>query len=84
VSKKPIIISLLVLLAIWAIAALIVHKPLSPTPWAVIYSFVTDLPRGLGWHILMSSWRILASMFITTITGVPLGLWLGQNHKWDK
>jgi ABC-type nitrate/sulfonate/bicarbonate transport system permease component len=83
-SKKPIIISLLALLVIWAIVALAVNKALLPTPWAVIYSFFTDLPRGLGWHILVSGWRILASMIITTLIGVPLGLWLGQNRRWDR
>ena len=83
-SKKPILISLLVLLSVWAIASLAVNKALLPTPWAVIRSFFLDLPRGLGWHILISGWRILAGMLITTLIGVPLGLWLGQNRRWDR
>jgi ABC-type nitrate/sulfonate/bicarbonate transport system permease component len=83
-SKRPIIISLLALLAIWAVAAVIVNRPLLPTPWAVFYAFGKDIPNGLGWHILVSSWRILVSMIIVTIIGVPLGLWLGQNRRWDK
>lgn len=55
-----------------------------PTPWAVIYAFIVDLPKGLGEHILVSSWRILVSMLAAALIGVPLGLWLGQNRRWDK
>jgi ABC-type nitrate/sulfonate/bicarbonate transport system permease component len=83
-NKKPILISTAVLLAIWIIVALAVNKPLLPPPWKVIWAFIVDLPKGLGWHILVSGWRILISMLIATAIGVPLGLWLGQNRRWDK
>ncbi len=83
-SKKPILFSILILLVVWAIAALAVNRPLLPTPWSVTYAFLIDLPKGLGWHIVVSGWRILVSMVIVTVIGVPLGLWLGQNRRWDK
>jgi NitT/TauT family transport system permease protein len=83
-NKKHIFISILILLIIWSIAALAVNRPLLPTPWNVIQAFLIDLPRGLGSHILISSWRILASLIIAASIGVPLGLWLGQNRRWDK
>jgi ABC-type nitrate/sulfonate/bicarbonate transport system permease component len=83
-SKKPVVISLLALLAVWALASLLVNKALLPSPWAVVYVFITDFPMGLGWHILMSGWRILAAMLITAVIGVPLGLWLGQSRRWDR
>jgi ABC-type nitrate/sulfonate/bicarbonate transport system permease component len=83
-NKKPIIISFMVLMALWAVLAAIVHKAILPAPWTVIYYFFKDLPNGLGWHILVSTWRILVSMLIATAIGVPLGLWIGQNRRWDK
>jgi ABC-type nitrate/sulfonate/bicarbonate transport system permease component len=83
-SRKPIVLSLLVLLVVWTIASLAVNRPLLPAPWSVVYTFFVDLPKGLGWHILVSGWRILISMIIATAIGVPLGLWLGQNRRWDK
>ena len=83
-SKKPILISVAVLLVLWSIIALAVDKSLLPTPWAVIEAFFLDLPHGLGWHILVSGYRILASMLIATVIGVPLGLWLGQNRRLDR
>jgi ABC-type nitrate/sulfonate/bicarbonate transport system permease component len=84
VNKRPILISFLVLMALWASLSLIIHRSILPAPWTVLYYFFIDLPHGLGWHILVSTWRILASMFIATVIGVPLGLWIGQNRRWDK
>ena len=83
-SKKPIIFSILALLMVWSIAAITVNRPLLPAPWAVITAFITDLPKELGRDILVSAERILISMAIATLLGVPLGLWLGQNRSWDK
>ena len=83
-NKRPILLSTLALLVVWIVAAIAIHKPLLPPPWQVVTAFVIDLPKGLGWHILVSSWRILASMVIATAIGVPLGLWMGQNRRWDK
>ena len=83
-SIKSIAASLLALFALWTIVALAMSTPILPTPWAVIYAFLLDLPHELGWHIVVSGWRILASMLLATIIGVPLGLALGQNRKWDK
>jgi len=81
VSRKPIAVSLFVLFLVWAIVALAVNLPILPTPWAVIYTFVLDLPHGFGWHILMSGWRIVVSLLIATAIGLPLGLVLGQSKR---
>ncbi len=83
-NRKSVFISIIVLLAIWAIMAMAVNKPLLPPPWSVIYTFFIDLPNGLGKDILVSLWRVLAGMVIAALLGVPLGLWLGQNSRWDK
>ena len=83
-SIKSIAASLLALFALWAIVALAMNTPILPTPWAVIYAFLLDLPHELGWHIAVSGWRILASMLLATAIGAPLGLALGQNRKWDR
>lgn len=83
-SKKPVFFSLIFLFIAWAIAALAVHLPALPAPWEVIYVFLINLPRDLGWHIMVSLWRIVASMLIATAIGVPIGLVLGQNRRWDR
>jgi ABC-type nitrate/sulfonate/bicarbonate transport system permease component len=83
-SKRLVGFSILAILIIWAIVAAVINSPILPAPWKVIQAFFIDLPRGLGWHILVSAYRILVSMAIATVIGVPLGLWLGQNRQWDK
>lgn len=81
---KAITVSLFALFLAWAAVALVVNLPILPSPWAVIYTFILDLPHKLGWHIAVSGWRILASMLLATAIGVPLGLVLGQNRRWDR
>lgn len=83
-KPKPIIFSLIVLFIVWAIASVVVDLPILPAPWTVIYTFFLDLPHKLGWHILVSLWRILAGMLFATALGVPLGLILGQDRRWDR
>jgi ABC-type nitrate/sulfonate/bicarbonate transport system permease component len=83
-SKRLVLLSLISLLVIWTAVALALNTNLFPPPWKVIQAFINDFSRGLGWHILVSAWRIVVSMVIATILGVPLGLWLGQNPKWDR
>ena len=80
---KPMILSLFALLFVWAVAAMAIRLPILPTPWAVIGSFVLDLPHELGWHTLVSVWRIGISTLIATMLAVPLGMILGQNKRWD-
>lgn len=83
-SKRSVLISFSGLLLVWAIAALVVNRPILPAPWSVFYTFLGDLPNGLGMDILVSAWRILTSMVIATLLGVSLGLWFGQNPRLDK
>ena len=83
-SKKALLTVIPTLFLVWAIVSVAVDSLLVPTPWAVGYSFIHDMPRGLGWHTLVSTWRIVASMLIATAIGLPLGLILGQNKRWDR
>ena len=83
-SGKRIAVSLLALFLAWAIAALVVDLPILPTPWAVIHTFVLDLPHEFGWHILVSVGRIVTSLLIVSALAFPLGLVLGQSRRLDR
>lgn len=79
-KRWNILLALIVLLAIWQIAALLVQQPILPAPWKVAIALVQetligDLPR----HFLTSLWRVLASMLLSIALAAPAGLALGQS-----
>ena len=68
----------------WHLLAVALNKPGLPTPGTALLAFFEQIPAGLGKHFLISSWRVLASIFISLLAGVPLGLWLGTEEKFDR
>lgn len=76
--KRDILFGAVIILVVWEIAALILQRDILPAPTAVLAAFVTQLPRSLGWHFLVSTWRVVASIVISVILATPAGLVLGQ------
>ncbi|MCL4459522.1 MAG: ABC transporter permease [Chloroflexi bacterium] len=72
------------LLLIWHLMALVVDRPILPGPWTVFAAFVQASLNGLGWHALVSSYRVVVSILLSVITAAPLGLVLGQAKNWDR
>lgn len=68
----------------WHLAAVMVDKPVLPTPWTALQKFLTLWEQSLWEHFLVSSWRVLASLIISMVTAVPLGLFLGRSEKTDR
>ena len=66
--------ALFILHAIWAVAALLVNRPLLPTPWAVYSYFPQLVGLDLWWDIYFSLYRLGWSLFWATVIGVPLGI----------
>lgn len=82
--KRDILVAALLLLLIWEIAALIVNREILPAPTAVLAAFAVQLPRSLGWHFLVSTWRVVASIAISVVLATPAGLVLGQYPQADR
>ncbi|MCK9362795.1 MAG: ABC transporter permease [Syntrophales bacterium] len=78
------IVSVLILFACWQLLALILDNPALPTPGKAFFVFFEQLPAGLWKHFLISGWRVLASIFISLAAGIPLGLLLGREDKYDR
>ena len=74
----------LTLFAVWHLAAIGLNNPALPPPGKVLFTFFEQIPADLGRHFLISSWRVLASIFISLFAGVPLGLWLGTEERFDR
>lgn len=80
-SRRALFLAVLVLLIIWQVVSLVVHKTILPTPVKVAQVFVTELGNGLITHFLASLWRVLASMALAILLAAPAGLILGQSKR---
>jgi ABC-type nitrate/sulfonate/bicarbonate transport system permease component len=81
IKKRHLLIAVLALLTLWQLLALILNRPILPTPIAVGGIFFQELRNGLIEHFLASLWRVLASTALAIIIAAPLGLILGQSKR---
>jgi ABC-type nitrate/sulfonate/bicarbonate transport system permease component len=77
VRRRDVLLAILVLLAAWQLASLLISKPILPAPREVLRAFATALPQELGLHVLVSAWRVVASILVAVTVAVPVGLGLG-------
>jgi len=78
------IFSLLILFACWQFLAVMLDSPALPVPGKAFFVFLEQIPAGLWKHFLISGWRVMASILISLLVGIPLGLWLGREDKYDR
>ncbi len=76
--KRDILLAACALLVTWEIAALILDREILPAPPIVFAALITQLPRGLGWHFAVSTWRVVASIVLSVGLATPAGLVLAQ------
>ena len=79
--KRDLLLAIVGLLAFWQIASMIINKPVLPPPWEVLRAFILALPQELGRHMLVSAWRVVASIAVAIAFAVPVGLGLGLSPK---
>jgi ABC-type nitrate/sulfonate/bicarbonate transport system permease component len=76
--NRDLILAALSLVIVWEILALLLNREILPAPNAVLSAFIVQLPRGLGWHFVVSAWRVVASIVLSVALATPAGLVLGQ------
>ncbi len=76
--------AVLVVLGAWQVLALLVNRPILPTPVEVARVFAVELRTGLLEHFLVSLWRVLASTFLSIALAAPAGLLLGQSRRLNR
>lgn len=76
-------LAVIALLLAWQILAAAVNSIMLPDPATVLIAFWRGLRGPLGIHVLVSGWRLLASMLLAVMLAVPLGLVLGQSRRLD-
>lgn len=81
-KRRNLLLAGVSLLAAWYLLALLINRPILPTPWAVLVALWQELTAGsLLLHLLASLWRVLASMLLAVLTAAPAGMVLGQSKK---
>jgi ABC-type nitrate/sulfonate/bicarbonate transport system permease component len=83
-KKFTYITAVLFLFVFWDILALLLRNPALPRPIPALASFVQIFPQNLWRHFLVSTYRVLVSLFVGLALAVPLGLYLGREPKLDK
>ncbi len=76
-GKRDLTLAMVGLLIAWQVASMLIHRPVLPAPWEVLRAFVLALPRELGRHMVVSAWRVVASILVAVAAAVPAGLGLG-------
>lgn len=75
---RDILLGAIVLLILWQVMALVINRDILPAPTVVLMALVAQLPRSLGWHFVVSTWRVIASIILSVILATPAGMVLGQ------
>jgi len=82
--RRAILLAALVLVLLWALLAAVIHRPILPSPFEVLWITIRELPGELGGHLLVSLWRVVASTALAVLAAVPLGIVLGQSARADR
>lgn len=76
--NRGIVFAALALLIAWELLSLALNRDILPSPYAVLVALAVQIPRSLGWHFLVSAWRVIASIGLSVALATPAGLALGQ------
>ncbi len=77
--------SLLLLIAIWQIAAICVHSHVLPPPLAVVATMAKEAESGaLFFNLGVTLLRVIVSFGLAMIGGTVLGVIMGRNRTFDR
>jgi ABC-type nitrate/sulfonate/bicarbonate transport system permease component len=83
-TRRSVLVSTLLLFLVWEAAARALRTTVLPPASAVLIEFAVGLPGELGRHLLISTWRVVASIVLTVVVATPAGLAIGQSQKWNR
>lgn len=78
------IVGVAMFFGLWQLAAMLIDRPILPSPFIVVPLFMQSFYGDLGLHFLASAGRVLAAICMATAFAAPLGLALGQMPKLDR
>jgi NitT/TauT family transport system permease protein len=83
ILKSKTILGSLIVILLWYALHFIINSRVVPAPYETIKMFFTLLKGNLMLHVGVSFYRIVVSVFISLLIGVPIGLWMGLNKIAD-
>lgn len=83
-KRLHVLLAALAIGLVWLLVAVLVDRPILPSPVAVLITFSEEITRNLGEHLLASLYRVLASMALSILLAVPAGLVLGQSERLNR
>ncbi len=78
------ILSLVLLVVIWAVAAAGADSRVLPGPWAVFATLIRHISDGgLLYHLGITLWRVAAAFAAAMLIGVAIGILMGTRQRVD-
>ncbi len=68
----------------WELLSMGLKNPALPDPFSALGTFFEVLPSSLWMHFLVSTYRVFASMVLSILLAVPLGIYLGRDQRLDR
>ncbi|MDF1514349.1 MAG: ABC transporter permease [Anaerolineae bacterium] len=84
ITTSSLVVTALGSLALWEVTARIVNQSILPAPSAVLIALIDALRDDLGLHMLVSLYRVVASIGLAIGLAAPAGLILGQYPRINK
>lgn len=81
---RDLLFATLATLVLWQVAAMLLQRDILPPPTQVLVTLVQQIPRGLGRHFAVSTWRVVVALLLAVVVGVPIGLMLGQSQALNR
>ena len=75
---------IIIFIALWYVAGLLVKLPIIPSPIAVMGNLLHIFASKIVIHGFYSLWRIVAGVLLSVIVGIPIGFCMGYFEKWDR
>ncbi len=79
----PIIAAITFLLSAWHLLAVFLQLAALPIPGVAFGTFLERITGDLGFHLQVSTYRVLVSIVVSLVLAVPLGLFLGREPRFD-
>jgi len=83
-KRRDVFIAALGLVIMWQAAAMLVNRPILPTPLEVFVIFFQELRKDLPIHFAASLLRVIAGMALSVLVAAPAGLAIGGSKTMNR